>query len=212
MEVVILSAGASTRLGQDGKRHLPKKPLLNLWGETVVERQVRLLRRAGVKNIKVVAGDNEDAIRGLLGDKVEYMRTVYNHKNALYELAHVCLVTDEVDTLLCILGDTVFSLKMVYEMLKPNSQGIVVYGSTRVEDYPKSWWNRGDEVFAVKLSYPYIQLGFRLFGLMEDKHYELKNIPKQLNIPVIPLLECVDIDQQQDYDYVLNHIHEWGKE
>jgi len=211
MEVVILAAGLSTRIGEDGKQHLPKKPLLMLNNETVIERQVRILRKAGVQNLKVVAGDNKREIEKVLGNEVEYMETNYCHKNALYELANICRVTEERDILLAILGDTVFSLKSAQQMLNcENDDKIVVYGSTKVEEYPNAWWNRGDEVFAVKLYDEYIFMGYRLFGLMEDKYYELKNIPRQLNIPYTPLLECVDIDRQPDYHYVLSNIDKWG--
>lgn len=207
MLVVVLSAGTGSRLTYDGKPQVPSKHLLMLNGETVLGRQVRLLNEVGV-DWKVVAGENKRAFRGTVPDD-HFLETETDHKNALYELADVCRVTTEEYELLVILGDTVFSKTALYEMLTCGDDGITVFGS----GIPNlvAWWNRDGEIFAVKLKKGYIKLGHILFGAMPDLYYELKNIPIQLNLPVIPIKECIDIDYYWDYPQVLLTLHEKEK-
>jgi len=214
MEVVILAAGKGTRTGGQGgiphMSYLPK-PLLPLNGETIIERQVRLLKELGQDNIQVVAGENKKDIQAKLGNTVQYMETNTNHKNALYELAEVCKVTREKQCLLALLGDTIFSLKALSKMVSEEEGGITVFGSRPLHELglrkEQVWWNRGDEIFAVKLKEFYIKLGRTLFSAMPDLYYELKNIPKQLNLKVVPVEECCDIDTTPDYTHVLLTLH-----
>lgn len=211
MEVVILSAGRGTRIGADKRYHISyiPKPLLPLNGETVIQRQIRLIKECGETNIKIVAGENKNDIQKILKDyTIQYYETNTNHKNALYELADLCRVTKEKEKMFVLLGDTVFSKDAIKEMLTKTTNGITVFTS---EPTKELWCPRDDEVFAITLTQFYIQIGRTLFGSMPDLYYELKNIPKQLNIQTIKIKECCDIDQYQDYIRVLFTLHKTGK-
>ena len=56
---IILSAGLSRRMGEH-------KPLMNLGGQTVLERILSLYRQAGVADIRVVTGHRADPVRTAL--------------------------------------------------------------------------------------------------------------------------------------------------
>jgi len=201
MEVVILSAGRGKRIGQGGGLHLPNKPFLKLKGETIIEREFRLLRELGVSNIKIVAGDNESDIKRLIPNAT-FMHTKTNHKNALRELADICRVTKERKIMLALLGDLVFTKRPLKEMLEVEKGGITVFGGSK--HVKGAWWNKyPDEIFAVKLKDFYIQQGRTLFGTMPLKYYELKNIAPQLELQRYPIKECYDIDIKSDYAHIL---------
>jgi choline kinase len=212
MEVVILAAGRGIRMGQDGSFHISHtpKPCLLLDGEAVIQRQVRLLKEAEIDNIKIVAGDNREDIQRLLDNSVEYLETSTNHKNALYEFADVCRLTKEKNVMLVLLGDTVFSKDALTEMVTTDEFGVIVYGSGSGRDLLRQlrtvWWNRGGEVFAVKLTHGWIDIGHSVFSVMPDRYYELKNISPQLKIPIHVIKECCDIDLPWDYEHALRMV------
>lgn len=61
---VILAAGAGTRLRLDGA--LAPKPLVSLFGRTLIERAVLRSRRAGVRRFVVVVGHEAEPLRPVL--------------------------------------------------------------------------------------------------------------------------------------------------
>ena len=58
---IILAAGLSRRMGEH-------KPLMDLGGQTIVERMVALYRQAGVVDIRVVTGHRAEAVRSALSN------------------------------------------------------------------------------------------------------------------------------------------------
>jgi choline kinase len=194
---------------------LPNKPFLKLGNETLIQRQVRLIKELGINNIKIVAGQNKQKIQEIFKDGIEFMDTGTDHKNCLYELAGICKVTKEEECMLVLLGDLVFSKLALKEMLAPVDIDITVYGSGDYKWYELNravdWRNRGGEIFAVKLQHGYIRLGWNLLKAMPDLHYQLKNIPKQLKLPIHAIKECFDIDQPPDYNYALSIMCKIGR-
>jgi L-glutamine-phosphate cytidylyltransferase len=85
MRGIILAAGKGSRLnGTAGE--LPKC-LVTLGGTTLIERQIRALRRAGIDEIVVVAGCRADEVRRTCGHEVTYVEnTRYAETNSLYSL------------------------------------------------------------------------------------------------------------------------------
>jgi hypothetical protein len=199
MEIVIMAAGHSTRIGQDHRRHIPKKPFLDLGGESVIQRAVRVLRAAGAGSIKIAAGPNYFEARRHLGDSVGYLLTWGTHRDALRELGQVCRATSERSQLLVILGDLVYSVKAARQFLAPYEGDVVVFGSGPKEEYPNAWWNRGDEVFAVILKGDRIKQGASLYLKMKEFNYEWKCLAPHHGVPIIRVPECVDIDHYEDY-------------
>jgi choline kinase len=85
MRGVILAAGRGSRL--NGTAAEVPKCLVELGGLTLVERQIRALRRAGVNDIVVVVGCQADRVRRVCGQRVAYVENKrYGQTNSLYSL------------------------------------------------------------------------------------------------------------------------------
>ena len=195
LKAVILAAGYSTRM----KRN---KHTLKLCNETVIQRQIRLLRKNGIEDIAVVVRpDDEELNRILDQEKVRKIHTFTDHKDAFKELI-ATLPYLNLDTLI-LLGDLVYTDKALKKMIETKEHGITVFGVTE----PTKWCNKEwakphwhGEIFAVKLSGFYVRLAETLFKAMPNKYYDLWNIPLQLNLPIQQVEECLDIDNEIDYE------------
>lgn len=82
---VILAAGQGTRL--NGTAGDAPKCLVRVGGMTLLERQVRTLRRAGIEDIVVVVGCQADRVRQSCGPGVRYVENArFAATNSLYSL------------------------------------------------------------------------------------------------------------------------------
>ncbi|HEY2432311.1 MAG TPA: phosphocholine cytidylyltransferase family protein [Vicinamibacterales bacterium] len=85
MRGIILAAGRGSRL--NGTAGDKPKCLVRAGGLTLVERQVRALRRAGIDDIVVVVGCQADRVRQSLGPGVRYVENFrFLETNSLYSL------------------------------------------------------------------------------------------------------------------------------
>ena len=85
MRGIILAAGKGSRL--NGTAGESPKCLVELGGMTLVERQIRLLQRAGVRHITVVTGCQADRVRRACGQRVTYVENSrYAQTNSMYSL------------------------------------------------------------------------------------------------------------------------------
>lgn len=85
MRGVILAAGKGSRL--NGTAAETPKCLVELGGLTLVERQIRALRRSGVDDIVVVVGCQADRVRRVCGNRITYVENArYGQTNSLYSL------------------------------------------------------------------------------------------------------------------------------
>jgi choline kinase len=85
MRAVILAAGKGARL--NGTAGDGPKCLVRLGGLTLIERQIRTLRDAGIEEIAVVVGCGADRVRRVCGQDVTYIENVrYAQTNSLYSL------------------------------------------------------------------------------------------------------------------------------
>jgi L-glutamine-phosphate cytidylyltransferase len=75
VKAIILAAGQARRL-YPLTQDLPKT-LLRVGAMTILERQVRTLRAAGIENITIVVGHHEDKVRQALGRTVRYVHNPY---------------------------------------------------------------------------------------------------------------------------------------
>lgn len=85
MRGIILAAGKGSRLNGNG----PESPkcLVTLGGETLVERQIRILRAAGIHDIVVIVGCQADRVRMVCGNGVTYVENgLYAQTNSMYSL------------------------------------------------------------------------------------------------------------------------------
>jgi len=125
LQAVILAAGQGRRLlplTQD----IPKAllPLNGTTGLTILEHQVKLLERAGVKEILVVVGHGRERIEALLGSRVSYVvNEEYQKTNSIYSfyLAMDCLKEE----VLIVNGDVLFPQEVVEKLTTSKYQGVL---------------------------------------------------------------------------------------
>ena len=114
MRAVILAAGRGTRL--NGHTSDVPKALLPIGGLTLIERQLRALRDAGVDDTVVVVGCRADEVRRHCGPGVTYVENrSYADTNSLYSLwlaRH--LLTDGIVVLNC---DVLFHPQLLTDLL-----------------------------------------------------------------------------------------------
>lgn len=85
MQGVILAAGRGSRL--NGTAGDAPKCLVQAGGLTLIERQIRALRHAGVEEIAVVVGCQADRVRRVCGSRVTYVENQrYALTNSMYSL------------------------------------------------------------------------------------------------------------------------------
>jgi L-glutamine-phosphate cytidylyltransferase len=85
MRGIILAAGKGSRL--NGTAGESPKCLVEVGGMTLLERQIRVLGRAGIEDITVVVGCQADQVRQACGHKTTYVEnTRYAQTNSMYSL------------------------------------------------------------------------------------------------------------------------------
>ena len=134
MRAIILAAGSGLRLGQHTK-DIPK-PLLDLNGKSILERQISLLRQHGINEIFVVTGYQRE--KHTLKD-IEY---IFNPRYAETEqLASMMVARTKIsDDVLVIFGDIVFDEQILQQILVSNDDiGIAID-----LDWEKSYNERPD--------------------------------------------------------------------
>jgi choline kinase len=85
MRGIILAAGKGSRLNGTAKES--PKCLVEAGGVTLVERQIRALRSAGIEDITVVVGCQAERVRRACGHRVTYVENArYAQTNSMYSL------------------------------------------------------------------------------------------------------------------------------
>ena len=85
MRGIILAAGKGSRL--NGTAGESPKCLVKVGGVSLVERQINVLRGAGVEDITIVVGCQADRVRKVCGQSVTYIENArYAQTNSLYSL------------------------------------------------------------------------------------------------------------------------------
>jgi L-glutamine-phosphate cytidylyltransferase len=85
MRALILAAGKGSRL--NGNTSESPKCMTKLGNETLIGRQIRMLRHAGVRDIAVVTGCQAGRVRAACGQGITYVEnTKYAQTNSLYSL------------------------------------------------------------------------------------------------------------------------------
>ena len=85
MRGIILAAGKGARL--NGTAGDSPKCLVKVGGQSLIERQIDALRRAGIHDIAVVAGYQAERVRRACGHNITYVEnTKYAESNSLYSL------------------------------------------------------------------------------------------------------------------------------
>jgi choline kinase len=85
MRAIILAAGKGSRL--NGSSEETPKCLVKVGGVTLIERQISVLQDAGVEDITVVVGCQEDKVRRTCGHGISFVENArYAQTNSLYSL------------------------------------------------------------------------------------------------------------------------------
>jgi choline kinase len=85
MRAIILAAGKGSRLNATAGDS--PKCLVKIGGESLIERQIRMLRHAGIHDIAVVAGCQPGRVRRACGQGITYVENEkYAQTNSLYSL------------------------------------------------------------------------------------------------------------------------------
>ena len=85
MRGIILAAGKGSRL--NGTAGESPKCLVKVGGQTLIDRQIRTLRRAGIDDIVVVVGCQADQVRRSCGHGITYVENSrYAQTNSMYSL------------------------------------------------------------------------------------------------------------------------------
>jgi choline kinase len=85
MRGIILAAGRGSRLNGTAKEK--PKCLVELGGTTLIERQIQVLRQAGIDEITVVVGCQADRVRRECGHDITYVENSdYASTNSMYSL------------------------------------------------------------------------------------------------------------------------------
>lgn len=110
MKAVILAAGKCSRLYPITLEK--PKCLLEIGGETIIERQLDAIRSVGIKDITVVTGYMKDAIINAVGDSVRYKNYPdYEKTNNLHTLLSI---RDELDSdFVCLFSDVIFETEVL---------------------------------------------------------------------------------------------------
>ena len=135
-EALILAAGKGTRmwpLTED-----TPKPLLPLCGNTIIEQQIIVLEKVGVKKINVLIGHRMKEISDLLGDGKKYgVKINYIVQSEQKGTGHAVSLAEEhiKETFFCLNGDTIIDEKNLELLaIKENQMAMMV---TTVDDGEK---------------------------------------------------------------------------
>ena len=143
MRAIILAAGKGSRL--NGTAGESPKCLVPLGGVSLIERQIRVLRDAGVDDIAVVVGCQADRVRRACGHEIAYIEnTRYAQTNSLYSLWMARpLLYEEFVVLNC---DVVFHPALLTDLLTSRHENALL-----LEYREASQPSYGDEEMKVKV-------------------------------------------------------------
>jgi len=212
---VILAAGEGRRI-----RTLTEKPkgLLQVGGETLVGRQVRLLEAAGVHPVILVTGYRQEDYRRLFPHLEMVANPFYAHTNTLFSLVLALLRLQQQDDIVLINGDTLFPDSLLQQMLALCQPAVAVQGLAQPTEEEVKAVLTGDRVVNLGKGYTsrYEAIGVNYFTgelcrLILDHVKNCKN-PFHLYFEdaLDPLLDkvivkacftsgCVEIDTPDDY-------------
>jgi choline kinase len=209
LRVIILAAGYGTR---GSTNHVPDKMVFQIKGEPIICRQIRLLGSFGFTSPLIVVRKDNDKLLSVLPQNVVKVHTDTDHKNTLNELRATERYWN--DTTLILLGDLTYSKRALRQMIEGETPPITVFGfGTKIGPIQRSQadWCDHAEVYAIKISRDHIREAIEKINALPFVHYNLWNIPLGLNIPIVQIRECKDIDFETDFDIVTKLVSTLGE-
>ena len=133
MRGIILAAGKGSRL--NGTAGDKPKCLVSVGGTTLLDRQVRALRQAGIRDVAVVVGCQADRVRTECGRGVRYIENSrFADTNSLYSLWMArALLTDGVVVLNC---DVLFHPDLLRDLVASRHDAALLVDYRKAGDPP----------------------------------------------------------------------------
>jgi choline kinase len=140
---IILAAGKGSRL--NGTAGEAPKCLVQLGGMSLIERQIRVLRRAGIDDIAIVVGCQAERVRRACGHDITYVENArYAQTNSLYSLwVARPLLYEAFVVLNC---DVLFHPALLTDLLTSRHENALLLGYREASQAPY-----GDEEMKVKV-------------------------------------------------------------
>jgi choline kinase len=125
MRGIILAAGKGERL--NGISREDPKCLVAVGGLTLIERQIRALKSAGVHDVTVVVGFGAERVRERCGPDVSYIENAnYDRTNSLYSL---WLASDLLfEGFVVLNADVLFHIQLLRDLLKAQYEDALLVG------------------------------------------------------------------------------------
>ena len=129
MRALILNSGMGSRMGDITKTH-PKCMTELLDDETIIKRQLILLKECGIKDIVITTGYLENVLKKYCDEldlslNISYITNpIYNKTNAIYSI--YCAKDLLHDDIIMMHGDLVFTLEILKEIIKEEKSVMTV--------------------------------------------------------------------------------------
>lgn len=219
MKAVILAAGVGSRLGRPYPKSLSKLPN----GETILGRQIRILRQNGINEIIVVVGFKKELI-------MESFTNVYYRYNSIYYITNTSKslykgIEDICDDIIWLNGDVVFDESIISKIVSQKGNLIAVNRSKCGEEEVKYKTNKQGNIIEISKKVKNAEgeaLGIN--KIMKDDLQSLKNALKKCddndyfekaieymikdNKVFKPLdvseYRCLEVDFQEDWELAVD--------
>jgi len=131
MKAIILAAGIGSRLGELTK--ILPKPLIDVNGKSIIERQIEVFRKAGINEITIITGYKKDKF---IFEDVNY---VFNSKYEEVEQAFSLMVARKqiVGDVIISFGDIIFEDKIIEQILKIKNDVVIGVEPNWIKLYEK---------------------------------------------------------------------------
>lgn len=189
---IILSAGYSSRMGEF-------KPLMDLYGETALERTISIFKECDIDNIYIVAGYKCEEIKDFVKDNAQVIYNKDFDKGMLESVkTGVGKLSDDIDAFFVLPVDIpsikTSTIKSIIDVYKKGNYTVV---------YPTFSQERGHppfiSTFISKEILEYSSLG----GLKNILSLHESN---SINVQVADRGILLDMDKKEDYKVILDHM------
>ncbi|OCL27615.1 UDP-N-acetylglucosamine pyrophosphorylase [Orenia metallireducens] len=219
MKAVILAAGVGSRLGRPYPKSLSKLPD----GETILGRQIRILRKYGVNEIIIVVGFKKSLI-------MENFPQVYYKYNPIYYITNTAKsllhgIEDVKEDVIWLNGDVIFDEEVLEKVIKTKGNLVAVNSVQCGEEEVKYRIDEGGYLSSIsktvkdaegeaiginKISKADIdKFKESLKECQDDDYFEkgIENIIQdnvKFKILDVSQYRCIEVDFQEDWDTAIN--------
>lgn len=182
MKAIIIAAGTGTRLGFH-----TTKCLVKLNGETILEKQIRNLKKCGIEDVYLVIGFQAPNVRRFCEEKQLSVNLIYNPNfrglNNTYSL--ILALREALGEFVLISGDVIFDWRMLRKLLKCKADICIVgQRSFKMGKFTpkgrelldeelnrKNWEQAGLRYLMAKLDVVWLTARYYCFDVDYPKHY-----------------------------------------